>query len=151
PEEIIGGRQSLAVYAERSHLIRENDAFRGRVARLLAKQYEDQPKAEFVEQKIYDGLPTRADEVVMSRFHLAGWPERVPIIGELEDSRYRQFGRRVLATERLDLLSAIVEPSIVGDTYPVVARPELVSDWEKVFYSALVKAGVRPLVQYDTD
>jgi very-short-patch-repair endonuclease len=35
--------------------------------------------------------------------------------------------------------------------YPAVARPELVSDWEKVFYSALVDAGLRPIPQYDID
>jgi very-short-patch-repair endonuclease len=32
-----------------------------------------------------------------------------------------------------------------------VARPETVSSWEKVFYRALYRAGVRPLPQYDVD
>jgi very-short-patch-repair endonuclease len=35
--------------------------------------------------------------------------------------------------------------------YPAVARPELVSDWEKVFYSALVDAGIRPIPQFNVD
>ncbi len=39
----------------------------------------------------------------------------------------------------------------LGSTYPVVVRPELVSDWEKIFYSALFKAGIRPIPQYDVD
>jgi very-short-patch-repair endonuclease len=38
-----------------------------------------------------------------------------------------------------------------GRGYPTVARPELVSDWEKVLYAALVDAGLRPIPQYDID
>lgn len=38
-----------------------------------------------------------------------------------------------------------------GRAYPPVARPELVSDWERVFYSALVDAGIRPIPQYCVD
>jgi len=35
--------------------------------------------------------------------------------------------------------------------YPPVARPELVSDWEKVFYRAIVKTGYRPVPQFEID
>jgi very-short-patch-repair endonuclease len=38
-----------------------------------------------------------------------------------------------------------------GRDYPAVARPELVSDWEKILYAALVDAGLRPIPQYDID
>jgi len=38
-----------------------------------------------------------------------------------------------------------------GKGYPSVARPELVSDWEKVFYKAIIEAGYRPIPQYDLD
>jgi very-short-patch-repair endonuclease len=38
-----------------------------------------------------------------------------------------------------------------GREYPAVARPELVSNWEKVLYAALVDAGVRTIPQYDID
>ena len=38
-----------------------------------------------------------------------------------------------------------------GPDYPVVARPETVSSWEKVFYRALYQAGIRPIPQYDVD
>ncbi len=39
----------------------------------------------------------------------------------------------------------------VGPSYPAVAHPERVSDWEKVFYAALVEAGLRPIPQFDVD
>ena len=35
-----------------------------------------------------------------------------------------------------------------SDEYPVVARPELVSDWEKVLYIKLRHAGIRTIPQY---
>lgn len=38
-----------------------------------------------------------------------------------------------------------------GDDFPKVARPELVSLWEPVLYGALVRAGLRPVPQYEVD
>jgi len=35
-----------------------------------------------------------------------------------------------------------------GPDYPAVAKPELVSDWERLFYRKLWEAGVRPIPQY---
>jgi len=39
----------------------------------------------------------------------------------------------------------------LGPKYPCVAKPELVSDWERVFYQALYAEGIRPIPQYDED
>jgi very-short-patch-repair endonuclease len=39
----------------------------------------------------------------------------------------------------------------LGEEYPKVARPELVSDWEKVFYRILYKEGLRPIPQYEVE
>ena len=36
----------------------------------------------------------------------------------------------------------------LGAQYPVVSNPEQVSDWEKILYEALYKAGIRTLPQY---
>ena len=36
-----------------------------------------------------------------------------------------------------------------GPEYPPVAHPELVSDWERVFYRALYAADLRPVPQYE--
>jgi very-short-patch-repair endonuclease len=38
-----------------------------------------------------------------------------------------------------------------GPSYPTVARPELVSDWERLFYAKLYQAGLRPIPQYDVE
>jgi very-short-patch-repair endonuclease len=52
---------------------------------------------------------------------------------------------RVLA-QREDRAAPDGEP---GPEYPAVAHPELVSEWERVFYRALYGAGLRPVPQYD--
>jgi very-short-patch-repair endonuclease len=39
----------------------------------------------------------------------------------------------------------------LGSEYPAVARPERVSDWERIFYRALYTAGIRPIPQYTVE
>jgi len=38
-----------------------------------------------------------------------------------------------------------------GPVYPAVARPDLVSDWESIFYRRLYAAGIRPVPQYQVE
>jgi very-short-patch-repair endonuclease len=45
--------------------------------------------------------------------------------------------------------SCVVGAEDLGPEYPTVAHPELVSDWERVFYQALHRAGLRPVPQYE--
>ena len=42
-------------------------------------------------------------------------------------------------------------PNEYGSDYPTVAKPELVSDWERLFYKKLYLAGIRPIPQYDEE
>ncbi len=37
----------------------------------------------------------------------------------------------------------------LGPDYPPVAHPELVSEWERIFYRAMYRSGLRPVPQYD--
>lgn len=43
------------------------------------------------------------------------------------------------------------ETAASSPMYPSVAHPERVSEWERVFYGALYKAGIRPVPQYSVD
>jgi len=45
------------------------------------------------------------DQTRMHAFHGQGWHDRVGIIPEIEDPRYRQIGQRLIAVERPDLLT----------------------------------------------
>lgn len=61
-----------------------------------------------------------------------------------------QFARYVeqIGTSKRDADPRI---SLLSPDYPVVATPELVSDWEKVLYRALYAAGIRAVPQYQVE
>lgn len=99
------GFQRVATYQARAQAVREHADFRKRVARLLAERYADQEPSPYVEEKIYAGFAAPADESRMHYFHEHNWPERPGIIEVLEDDRFRELGKRVIASERFDLLS----------------------------------------------
>jgi exodeoxyribonuclease-1 len=105
PDDIRGGRLSLATYQARAQAIREHADFRQRVARLLADRYADKELSPYVEGKIYAGFPAPADETRMHDFHEHDWSARPDIVAALEDDRFRELGKRVIAGERPDLLS----------------------------------------------
>jgi very-short-patch-repair endonuclease len=44
---------------------------------------------------------------------------------------------------------SVAQSIAAGAEYPVVAHPEFVSDWERVFYRALYAAGLRPVPQFE--
>jgi len=43
------------------------------------------------------------------------------------------------------------ESCVLGPDYPHVARPELVSEWERLLYRDLFRAGLRPIPQYNVE
>lgn len=69
--------------------------------------------------------------------------------GEVE--YLRAFARYVAERSKPSREHTVSLPDASGLDYPVVARPELVSEWERVFYPALVEAGYRPIPQFDVD
>jgi very-short-patch-repair endonuclease len=69
--------------------------------------------------------------------------------GEVE--YLRAFARYVTELTRSTIERTVSLPIANGRDYPAVARPELVSDWERVFYPALVEAGIRAIPQFEVD
>jgi exodeoxyribonuclease I len=106
PANVRGGRLPMEIYLERARKVREHGDFQHRTSRLLAKRYADQPPASHVEQRIYDGFPSRDDEAKLAVFHRQEWPCRIGLIPSIEDERYRELGERVIATEQPQLLTA---------------------------------------------
>ena len=72
---------------------------------MLAERYAEQPPPIYVEQRIYDGFPSRDDEARLSAFHRQEWPYRIGLIPSMEDERYRELGERVIAVEQPRLLT----------------------------------------------
>ncbi|MAG34385.1 MAG: hypothetical protein CL908_26210 [Deltaproteobacteria bacterium] len=44
-----------------------------------------------------------------------------------------------------------ISDDVGGPEYPAIARPELVSDWERRFYARMYESGLRPIPQYDVE
>jgi exodeoxyribonuclease-1 len=107
PDDVQGGRQSLETYQARVQAIRAHPEFGKRISRLLAARYADQVEPAYVEQRIYSGFPSNADQARMHSFHDQGWEDRIGIIQEIEDERYRQIAHRIVAIERPDLLTDV--------------------------------------------
>lgn len=60
---------------------------------------------------------------------------------------FTAYAQRPMASEQ-----PVTElPSDQGQTYPPVAEPSRVSDWERIFYKLLYSAGIRPLPQYTVE
>jgi len=52
--------------------------------------------SQFVEQKIYDGFPSRRDENLMSDFHKLNWEDRWSVVQSFKDVRYIELGERLI-------------------------------------------------------
>jgi len=100
PTNVRGGRLPMETYLERARKVRESWDFRQRTSRLLAERYADQPSSIYVEQRIYDGFPSRDDEARLATFHRQEWPHRVGLVPSIEDDRCRELGERLIFVEQ---------------------------------------------------
>jgi exodeoxyribonuclease-1 len=105
PDDLQGGQQSLETYRARANAIRQRPNFRQRISRLLAGRYEGRVESAHIEERIYSDFASDDDRARMHLFHAHEWSDRVGIVQGIDDRRYREFGRRILATERPELLS----------------------------------------------
>ena len=105
PDDVQGGRQSYETYQARAQAIRAHPEFCKRISRLLAERYKDRVEPSHVEQRIYSGFASNADQARMHAFHAQGWEDRIGIVQEIEDERYRRIAHRIVAVERPDLLT----------------------------------------------
>jgi exodeoxyribonuclease-1 len=90
PDEIIGRAEEI---------VEDND-FRRRVDEALSLRYPPRPAANIVEERIYEGFPSRADEERKAAFHAAPWAKRVELVEGFGDDRLRELGRRLVFLEQ---------------------------------------------------
>lgn len=83
-----------------------------RIGRALAARYADRPESEHVEEQIYSGFPTDADRQRLQQFQVRSWDDRIALLGEFDDRRHYQLGRRLVYEHRPDLLSEDVRDSM---------------------------------------
>jgi exodeoxyribonuclease I len=106
PDDVRGGKQTLAVYLDRMRQVRKHPKFPGVVAHTLAGLRESEVPSEFVEQRIYEGFPSDADTALLMDFHEAAWESRARIAARLNDDRLRKLAVRLIYVERPGVLKA---------------------------------------------
>lgn len=80
----------------RAAVVSADGQFAARVGQAMEQHYPPFEPAQIVEQRMYEGFPSRADENRMQAFHKSGWPERAEIAESFEDDRYRELARRLV-------------------------------------------------------
>ncbi|WP_071691551.1 exonuclease domain-containing protein [Nioella sediminis] len=86
----------MAEIVRRAAVVSADGQFAARVCRAMERRYPPFEPAQIVEQRMYEGFPSRADEDRMQAFHKAEWPERAEVAEVFEDDRFRELARRLV-------------------------------------------------------
>jgi exodeoxyribonuclease-1 len=94
------------VVRQRAEQVMNAGAFHQRVALALAQHFPPREPSLIVEERMYEGFPSRADERRMAVFHGASGAERAELVEGFEDDRLRELGRRLVYFENRDELDS---------------------------------------------
>ena len=90
---------------ERARKIKNNVRLQTRISELLASNQINYPPPKHLEQSVYSGFPSDADDLWMERFHTLPWEERSKVIDGFEDSRYKELAERLLCVNNPESVS----------------------------------------------
>ena len=94
----------IELIRQRAEQVMSAGAFHQRVALALAQRFPPRAPSLIVEERIYEGFPSRADEHRMAAFHGASGAERAELVESFEDDRLKELGRRLVYFENRDKL-----------------------------------------------
>lgn len=66
------------------------------LVRLHGRSQRKSREATEVEQKIFEGFPSKGDEDLMHQFHSLPWAERGALVRQFKDGRFRQLAQRLV-------------------------------------------------------
>ena len=72
------------------------------MSELLASNQINYPPPKHLEQTVYSGFPSDADDLWMERFHTLPWEERSKVLDGFEDSRYKELAERLVCVNQPD-------------------------------------------------
>ena len=81
---------------DRARKVRENIKLQTRISELLASNQINYPPPKYLEQTVYSGFPSDADDLWMERFHTLPWEERSKVLDGFEDARYKELAERLV-------------------------------------------------------
>ena len=90
---------------ERARKIQNNVRLQTRISELLASNQMNYPPPKHLEQSVYSGFPSDADDLWMERFHSLPWEERSKILDGFEDSRFKELAERLVCVNNPESVS----------------------------------------------
>ena len=90
---------------ERAKKIQNNVRLQTRISELLASNQMNYPPPKHLEQSVYSGFPSDADDLWMERFHSLPWEERSKILDGFEDSRFKELAERLVCVNNPESVS----------------------------------------------
>jgi len=119
----------------RVELLRSDSSFRARLVKAVQLAKSERVLSVHVEEQIYDGFASQADQKLLVKFHSASWEDRTTIVTTLADARLRELGTRLIHHERPDVL-----PPNVRSALDKAMAQRVVSAAEQVPWLTIPKA-----------
>jgi exodeoxyribonuclease-1 len=116
----------------RGTAIVKDEGFRARLGAALATLAPLPAPSEFVEDRMYEGFPSRADERRRDIFHTLPWSERHAHCAAFEDDRLAELGVRLIHAERPDLLPCDVRADLDRTWAERLLSPDPATPWTTV-------------------
>ena len=91
---------------ENAFKIRNNVNLQKRISELMANNQISYPEPKFVEQSVYAGFASKADELWMERFHSEDWNKKATLINGFEDKRYKELAERLVCSNSPNSISS---------------------------------------------
>jgi exodeoxyribonuclease-1 len=128
----------------RGTAIVRDEAFHARIGAALATSATPSVPSDRVEDQIYEGFPSRADERQRDVFHTLPWAERHAHCAALEDDRLAELAVRLIHAERPDLLPRDVRADLDRTWAERLLSPDPTVPWTTIAKARSEMANLRP-------
>jgi exodeoxyribonuclease-1 len=116
----------------RGTAIVRDEAFHARIGAALATTETPPATSDRVEDRMYEGFPSRADERRRDVFHTLPWAERHAHCAAFEDDRLAELAVRLIYAERPDLLPRDVRADLDRTWAERLLSPDPTVPWTTV-------------------
>lgn len=103
PEHMLKGG-AIGEMEDRARRLKADIGLRARLIAGYIATREPHALSPHIEERIYNGFPSPADETRIAAFHNARWEDRLAIVQGIEDERLRWFGLRLIYIEARSVL-----------------------------------------------
>lgn len=146
PDDVREVLPDLVELRRRVALIKSDSALSQRLMDAYLQTREPRQPSGYIEEQIYDGFASHADNAIMERFHTLDWPQRTTLVNQLSDERLYSLGQRLIYVEAPDVMDekarrdydkAIARRLMADDeTLPWLTYPKALTDVDELIAGA---------------